>query len=105
VAGAGQGTMVTASDGLHFVYQPLAGTDDHGTGSERAREQRGAGRNHDPGDTGAGANHVYLFDYSSSILLTERTSTGEAVRTQHLWHTVSGDVQRWSLDAVWQTGV
>src|SRR6267154_892938 len=24
----------------------------------------------------AGANHVYVFDYSSSILMTERTSTG-----------------------------
>lgn len=24
----------------------------------------------------AGASHVYLFDYSSSLLLTERTSTG-----------------------------
>src|SRR5260370_11489817 len=25
---------------------------------------------------GVGASHVYLFDYSSSILMTERTSTG-----------------------------
>jgi len=32
----------------------------------------------------AGANHVYLFNYSSNLLyLTQRTTTGAAARTSH----------------------
>jgi regulation of enolase protein 1 (concanavalin A-like superfamily) len=33
---------------------------------------------------GAGANHVYLFDYSSGIWMTERTSTGASSTYQPL---------------------
>src|SRR5467141_1788809 len=77
VSGAGQGTMVTASDGLHFVYQPLAGD---GTIVARVLSVQGSSAAQAGimirETLGAGANHVYLFDYSSSILLTERTSTG-----------------------------
>jgi len=77
VAGAGQGTMITASDGFHFVYQPLAGD---GTIVARVVSVQGSSA----AQVGimvretlsAGANHVYVFDYSSSILMTERTSTG-----------------------------
>src|SRR6266699_3253402 len=77
VAGAGQGTMITASDGFHFVYQPLAGD---GTIVARVVSVQGSSA----AQIGimvretlsAGANHVYVFDYSSSILMTERTSTG-----------------------------
>jgi len=77
VAGAGQGTMITSADGFHFVYQPLAGD---GTIVARVVSVQGSSA----AQAGimvretldAGANHVYLFDYSTSILLTERTSTG-----------------------------
>ncbi len=40
----------------------------------------------------AGANHVYLFDYSTSILLTERTSTGASSSYQSMG---SGTVPNW----------
>src|SRR6267154_463738 len=77
VAGAGQGTMIIAADGFHFVYQPLAGD---GTIVARVVSVQGSSA----AQVGimvretlsAGANHVYVFDYSSSILMTERTSTG-----------------------------
>jgi len=48
---------------------------------ERAGEQRSAGRNHGPGDAGPAANHVYLFDYSTSILLTSGPAREGAVPT------------------------
>jgi hypothetical protein len=77
VAGAGQGTMITGADGFHFVYQPLTGD---GTIVARVVSVEGSGA----AQVGvmiretlsAGANHVYLFDYSSSLLMTERASTG-----------------------------
>jgi regulation of enolase protein 1 (concanavalin A-like superfamily) len=77
VAGAGQGTFFTSSDGVHFVYQPLAGD---GTLVARVVSVQGSSAAQAGimvrETLGAGASHVYLFDYSSSILLTERTSTG-----------------------------
>jgi len=82
--------MVTASDGLHFVYQPYSGgwtimarvVSVQGSSAAQAgimvRET-----------LDAGANHVYLFDYSTSILLTERSeATGRAVRTSQ-WEVVA----------------
>ena len=79
VAGAGNGTMITTSDSFHFVYQPLAGD---GTivarvvsvqGSSAAQVGLMVRETQNPG-----ANHVFLFDYVPSILLTERTSTGSS---------------------------
>ena len=77
VAGAGNGTMFTSADGFHFLYQPLAGD---GTIVARVVNVQGSSA----AQAGvmiretlnAGANHLYLFDYSTSLLLTERTSTG-----------------------------
>ena len=75
VAGAGQGTFFSSSDGFHFVYQPLSGD---GTiiarvvslqGSSTAQAGIMIRETLDPG-----ANHVYLFDYSSAIWMTERTT-------------------------------
>jgi len=39
-----------------------------------------------------GANHVYVFDYSSSIYMTERTSTGASSAYQSLG---SGALPSW----------
>src|SRR5207245_9807143 len=77
VAGAGQGTMITASDGFHFVYQPLAGD---GTIVARVVSVQGSA-SAQVGimireTLGAGASKGYLFDYCPSILLTKRPSTG-----------------------------
>jgi subtilase family serine protease len=77
VAGAGQGTFSTASDAFHFVYQPLSGD---GTMVARVVSLQGSSA----AQAGimiretlnADASHVYLFDYSSSIYMTERTGTG-----------------------------
>jgi len=85
VAGAGQGTFFTASDGFHFVYQPLSGD---GTMVARVVSLQGSSAAQagimiretlDPG-----ANHVFLFDYSSSSYLTERTATGANSTYQYL---------------------
>jgi regulation of enolase protein 1 (concanavalin A-like superfamily) len=85
VAGAGQGTFFSTSDGFHFVYQPLSGD---GTivarvvsleGSSTAQAGIMVRETLDPG-----ANHVYLFDYSSAIWMTERTSTGASSSYQSL---------------------
>src|SRR5271167_4978874 len=85
VAGAGQGTFSSSSDGFHFVYQPLSGD---GTivarvvslqGSSAAQAGIMIRETPDPG-----ANHVYLFDYSSAIWMTERTSTGASSTYQSL---------------------
>ncbi|HEV2197935.1 MAG TPA: protease pro-enzyme activation domain-containing protein [Candidatus Acidoferrum sp.] len=77
VAGAGNGTMITSADSFHFVYQPLAGD---GTIVARVVSVQGSSAAQVGvmirETLGAGANHVYLFDYSSSLLMTERTSTG-----------------------------
>ena len=93
VAGAGQGTMITSSDGFHFVYQPMAGD---GTIVARVVSVQGSSA----AQLGimvretldAGASHVYLFDYSTSILLTERTSTGTSSSYQSMG---SGTVPNW----------
>jgi regulation of enolase protein 1 (concanavalin A-like superfamily) len=93
VAGAGQGTMITSADGFHFVYQPVAGD---GTIVARVVSVQGSSA----AQVGimvretlsAGANHVYLFDYSTSILLTERTSTGASSSYQSMG---SGTVPNW----------
>src|SRR5216683_839955 len=77
VAGAGQGTFSTSSDGFHFVYQPLSGD---GTMVARVVSLQGSSA----AQAGimiretlnADANHVYLFNYSSANWMTERTSTG-----------------------------
>jgi regulation of enolase protein 1 (concanavalin A-like superfamily) len=93
VSGAGQGTMITSADGFHFVYQPVAGD---GTIVARVVSVQGSSA----AQAGimvretlnAGANHVYLFDYSTSILLTERTSTGASSSYQSMG---SGTVPNW----------
>jgi regulation of enolase protein 1 (concanavalin A-like superfamily) len=85
VAGAGQGTFSTNSDGFHFVYQPLAGD---GTIIARVVSLQGSSS----AQAGImiretlspGANHVYLFDYSSTLFMTERTSTGASSSYQSL---------------------
>ena len=79
VSGAGNGTIVTSADAFHFVYQPLAGD---GTIVARVVSVQGSSAT----QVGVmiretlnpGANHVYLFNYSSSLLMTERTSTGSS---------------------------
>jgi len=76
VTGAGAGTMSTASDGFHFVYQPMAGD-----GSIVARVLSVQGSSYAQSGImvretlNPGANHVFLFDYFSSLLTTERTTT------------------------------
>jgi regulation of enolase protein 1 (concanavalin A-like superfamily) len=85
VAGAGQGTFSTNSDGLHFVYQPVSGD---GTMIARVVSVQGGGA----AQAGImiretlnpGASHVYLFNYSSTTYLTERTSTGASSTYQYL---------------------
>src|SRR5437899_718886 len=85
VAGAGQGTFSTNSDGLHFVYQPLSGD---GTMVARVVSLQGSGA----AQAGimiretlnADASHVYLFNYSSANWMTERTSTGASSSYQPL---------------------
>ena len=90
VAGAGQGTFFTSSDGFHFVYQPLSGD---GTMVARVVSLQGSSA----AQAGimiretlsAGASHVYLFDYSSSTLDDASAPAREpAVRTN-----------RWEADA------
>jgi hypothetical protein len=84
VAGAGQGTFFTSSDGFHYVYQTLTGD-----GTMVARVVSVSGSAAQAGimmreTLNPGANHVYLFDYSSSIYMTERTSTGASSSYQSL---------------------
>jgi regulation of enolase protein 1 (concanavalin A-like superfamily) len=84
VAGAGQGTFFTTSDGFHFVYQSL-----NGDGTMVARVVSLQGSATQAGimmreTLNPGANHVYVFDYSSSIYMTERTSTGASSSYQSL---------------------
>jgi len=77
VGGAGSGTMITSADGLHLAYQPLTGDC---TIIARVVSIQGSGA----AQVGImvretlspGANHVFLFDYAPSLLMTERTSTG-----------------------------
>src|SRR5260370_10432024 len=85
VAGAGQGTFTTSSDGFHFVYQPLSGD---GTMVARVVSLQGSSA----AQAGimiretlnADAKHVYLFDYSPANWMTERTSTGASSSYQSL---------------------
>jgi regulation of enolase protein 1 (concanavalin A-like superfamily) len=85
VAGAGQGTFFSSADGFHFVYQPLSGD---GTMVARLVSLQGSSA----AQAGimiretlnAGASHVYLFDYSSAIWMTERTSTGASSTYQSM---------------------
>ena len=85
VAGAGQGTFFNSADGFHFVYQPLSGD---GTMVARVVSLQGSSA----AQAGimiretldGGANHVYLFDYSSAIWMTERTSTGASSTYQSM---------------------
>src|SRR5713226_1539383 len=85
VAGAGQGTFFTPSDGFHFVYQPLSGD---GTMVARVVSLQGSSA----AQAGImirealnpGANHVFLFNYSSSSYLTERTATDASSTYQYL---------------------
>ena len=85
VAGAGQGTFFSTSDGFHFVYQPLSGD---GTIVARVVSLQGSSAAQagimvrETLDTAA--NHVYLFDYSSAMWMTERTSTGASSSYQSL---------------------
>lgn len=79
VAGAGNGTMITTSDSFHFAYQPLTGDCTiiarvvSAQGSSAAQVGLMVRETLNPG-----ANHVFLFDYSPSVLTTERTSTGSS---------------------------
>jgi RHS repeat-associated protein len=77
VSGAGQGTFSTATDAIHFAYQPLSG---NGTiiaqvvsvqGSSAAQAGLMIRETLNPG-----ANHVFAFEYSSTVWMTQRTSTG-----------------------------
>jgi len=85
VAGAGQGTFSSSSDGFHFAYQPVTGD---GTIVARVVSLQGSSAAQAGimirETLGAGANHVYLFDYSSGIWMTERTSTGASSTYQPL---------------------
>ena len=77
VAGAGQGTFLTTTDGFHYVYQPLSGD---GTIVARLVSLQGSSAAQAGimirETLGAGANHVYLFAYSSALWMTERSTTG-----------------------------
>jgi len=84
VAGAGQGTLFASSDGFHYVYQSLSGD---GTMVARVVSLQGSAAQAGimmRETLNPGANHVYLFDYSSSIYMTERTSTGASSSYQSL---------------------
>src|SRR2546427_5320046 len=84
VAGAGQGTFFTSADGFHFVYQSLTGD---GTIVARVMSLQGSAAQAGimvRETLNAGANHVYVFDYSSAIYMTERTSTGASSSYQSL---------------------
>src|SRR5713226_3477208 len=93
VAGAGQGTFFTSADGFHFVYQPLSGD---GTVVARVVSVQGSSS----AQAGImiretlnpGANHIYLFEYSSTLYMTERTSTGASSTYQSLG---SGTLPSW----------
>src|SRR5260370_1290573 len=84
VAGAGQGTFFTGSDGFHYVCQSLSGD---GTMVARVVSLQGSAAQAGimmRETLNPGANHAYLFDYSSSMYMTERTSTGASSSYQSL---------------------
>src|SRR5260370_1033674 len=92
VAGAGQGTLFASADGFHYVYQSLSGD---GTmvarvvSLQRSSAQAGIMIRE---TLNPGANHAYLFDYSSSMYMTERPSTGASSSYQSLG---SGTLPYW----------
>jgi len=77
--------MTTSADGFHYVYQPLSGD---GTIIARVVSVQGSSY----AQVGImiretlnpGASHVFLFDYASGLLMTERTSTGASSSYQTL---------------------
>src|SRR5262249_12307528 len=77
VSGAGQGTFFATADGLHFVYQPLTGnasiiarvTSLQGSSAAQAGVMIRETLN-------GGSTHLFLFDYSGALFMTERSSTG-----------------------------
>jgi len=84
VAGAGQGTLFASADGFHFAYQTLTGD-----GTMVARVVSLQGSSAQAGimmreTLNPGANHVYLFDYSATVYMSERTSTGASSSYQSL---------------------
>jgi hypothetical protein len=92
VAGAGQGTFFTTSDGFHYVYQSLSGD---GTMVARVASLQGSAAQAGimiRETLNPGANHVYLFDYSATLYMTERTSTGASSSYQSLG---SGTLPYW----------
>src|SRR5258708_16377810 len=84
VAGAGQGTLFASSDGFHFAYQSLTGD---GTMVARVVSLQGSAA-----QAGImmretlkpGANHVFLFDYSSTISIPDRTPPGPSCSSPSL---------------------
>src|SRR5882762_8880648 len=84
VAGAGQGTFFTSTDSFHYVYQALSGD---GTMVARVVSLQGSAAQAGimmRETLNFGGTHVYVFDYSSSIYMTERTSTGTSSSYQSL---------------------
>jgi RHS repeat-associated protein len=79
IQGAGGGTLVTAADGIHFVYQPLSGD---GSIVARVVSTQGGGSQEagvmiretlDPGGTNA---QMFYYAGGPGFNLTQRTSTG-----------------------------
>src|SRR5258708_1614036 len=92
VAGAGQGTLFASSDGFHFAYQSLTGD---GTMVARVVSLQGSAAQAGimmRETLNPGANHVFLFDYSSTIYMNERTTTGAISSYQSLG---SGTLPYW----------
>jgi len=84
VAGAGQGTLFASSDGFHFAYQSLTGD---GTMVARVVSLQGSATQAGimmRETLNPGANHMYLFDYSATLYMSERTSTGASSSYQSL---------------------
>jgi len=77
VAGAGQGTFSTTTDGFHFVYQPMFGD---GTIIARLVSVQGSSAPQAGimirETLNPGASHIFLFNYFSALWSTQRASTG-----------------------------
>src|SRR5438046_1732172 len=77
VAGAGQGTFSTTTDGFHFVYQPMFGD---GTIIARLVSVQGSSAPQAGimirETLNPGASHIFLFNYFSALWATERARTG-----------------------------
>ena len=90
VSGAGANTFSETSDKFHFVYQPLSGD---GTVIAKVVSLQGSST----AQAGVmiretlspGATHAFTFEYSGSVYMSERTSTGGNTSYQSLGgHTV-----------------